>query len=189
MMPPDQLRSPTAIKVLLPPLELTVAERSLKSAGGVVPLGGGASDISFALTREAVRARARDRDLARRLRPRRHQRPSGAGARLRLFRHRQVRRRQRAAQGAVLLAPGPSLLPWLWASSTSAASSQGHQADQYPGEWRHWRGEAHRVRDCLAVTARAPVARASRDDRRHTRLYGARTDAAGLENDVRRCQT
>jgi hypothetical protein len=49
MMPPDQLRSPTAIKVLLPPLELTVAERSLESAGGVVPLGGGASDISFAL--------------------------------------------------------------------------------------------------------------------------------------------
>jgi hypothetical protein len=29
-MPPDQLRSPTAIKNLLRPLELTVTERSLK---------------------------------------------------------------------------------------------------------------------------------------------------------------
>jgi hypothetical protein len=35
MMPPDQLRSPTAIKFVLRPLELMVAEHSLKSAGGV----------------------------------------------------------------------------------------------------------------------------------------------------------
>jgi hypothetical protein len=54
-MPPDQLRSPTAIKILLRPLELMVAERSLKRAGGVVPLGGGASDISLALIQAALK--------------------------------------------------------------------------------------------------------------------------------------
>jgi hypothetical protein len=54
-MPPDQLRSPTAIKNLLRPLELTVTERSLKKrAGGVVPLGAGASDISSALIQAAL---------------------------------------------------------------------------------------------------------------------------------------
>jgi hypothetical protein len=52
-MPPDQLRSPTAIKNLLRPLELTVTERSLKK-GRVVPLGGGASDISSALIQAAL---------------------------------------------------------------------------------------------------------------------------------------
>lgn len=54
-MPPDQLRSPTAIKVLLRPLELMVAEHSLKSAGGVDPLGGGASEIHFALVQAALK--------------------------------------------------------------------------------------------------------------------------------------
>jgi len=54
-MPPDQLRSPTAIKILLRSSELTVAERSLKRAGGVVPLGGGASDISLALIQAALK--------------------------------------------------------------------------------------------------------------------------------------
>jgi hypothetical protein len=54
-MPSDQLRSPMAIKIMLRPLELTVAERSLKRAGGVVPLGGGASNISLALIQVALK--------------------------------------------------------------------------------------------------------------------------------------
>jgi PAS domain S-box-containing protein len=53
-MSPDQLRTPTATKNLLRPLELMVTERSLKRAGGVVPLGGGALDISLALIQAAL---------------------------------------------------------------------------------------------------------------------------------------
>ncbi|MDE5443291.1 hypothetical protein GWG65_17920 [Bradyrhizobium sp. CSA207] len=36
-----------AVKILFEAFELNVAERSLKKAGVAVPLGGGASDISF----------------------------------------------------------------------------------------------------------------------------------------------
>ncbi len=49
---------------------------------------------------EKLYGREREIDLARRLRARRHPRPAGAGAGLGIFRHWQVRRRQRAAQGA-----------------------------------------------------------------------------------------
>jgi predicted ATPase/DNA-binding winged helix-turn-helix (wHTH) protein len=48
-MPPDQLRSPKAIKILFEPFELSVAERSLKKAGESVPLGGRAFDLLLAL--------------------------------------------------------------------------------------------------------------------------------------------
>ena len=50
--------------------------------------------------RETIRARARDRGLARCLRSRRCDGATGAGAGFRLFRHRQIFRGQRAAQGA-----------------------------------------------------------------------------------------
>jgi len=48
-MPPDQLRSPKAIKILLEPFELSVTERSLKKAGEAVPLGGRTFDLLLAL--------------------------------------------------------------------------------------------------------------------------------------------
>ena len=51
-------------------------------------------------SRETLRARARDRDLARLLRPRRQGRHAGVGARCGYSGHRQILRRQRAAQGA-----------------------------------------------------------------------------------------
>ena len=54
-MPPDRLRSPKAIKILFEPLELNVIARWLKRAGGVVPLGGGASGISLALIQAALK--------------------------------------------------------------------------------------------------------------------------------------
>jgi DNA-binding winged helix-turn-helix (wHTH) protein len=48
-MPPDQLRSPKAIKILFEPFELSVTERSLKKAGVAVPLGGRTFDLLLAL--------------------------------------------------------------------------------------------------------------------------------------------
>jgi DNA-binding winged helix-turn-helix (wHTH) protein len=48
-MPPDQLRSSKAIKILFEPFELNVAERSLKKAGEVVPIGGRAFGLLLAL--------------------------------------------------------------------------------------------------------------------------------------------
>ena len=53
---------------------------------------------------------------------------------------------------------------------------QGHQAGQYPGELRGWTGAAHRLRPRLAPAARAPGARAARDDRRYPRLHGTGAD-------------
>jgi hypothetical protein len=53
-MPPDRLRTPIATKNLLRPLELMVTDRSLKRAGGVVPLGGWALDVSLALIQAAL---------------------------------------------------------------------------------------------------------------------------------------
>jgi hypothetical protein len=44
-MPSDQLRSPTAIKLLFEPVELNVAERSFKKASEAVPLGGRAYSL------------------------------------------------------------------------------------------------------------------------------------------------
>ena len=49
-MPPDQPRSPKAVKFLFEPFELNVAERSLKKGGEAVPLGGRAFDLLLALT-------------------------------------------------------------------------------------------------------------------------------------------
>ena len=48
-MPPDQLGSPKAVKILFEPFELNVAERSLKKKGEAVPLGGRAFDLLLAL--------------------------------------------------------------------------------------------------------------------------------------------
>jgi predicted ATPase/DNA-binding winged helix-turn-helix (wHTH) protein len=48
-MPPDQLRSPRAIRILFEPFELNVFERSLKKAGEAIPLGGRAFDLLLAL--------------------------------------------------------------------------------------------------------------------------------------------
>jgi DNA-binding winged helix-turn-helix (wHTH) protein len=48
-MPPDQFRSPTAIKILFEPFEVNVFERSLKKAGEAIPLGGRAFDLLLAL--------------------------------------------------------------------------------------------------------------------------------------------
>jgi DNA-binding winged helix-turn-helix (wHTH) protein len=48
-MPPDQLRSPKAIKILFEPFELSVTERSLKKTGEAVPLGGRTFDLLLAL--------------------------------------------------------------------------------------------------------------------------------------------
>jgi DNA-binding winged helix-turn-helix (wHTH) protein len=48
-MPPDQLRSPKAIKILFENFELNVLERSLRKAGKAVPLGGRAFDLLLAL--------------------------------------------------------------------------------------------------------------------------------------------
>jgi DNA-binding winged helix-turn-helix (wHTH) protein len=48
-MPSDQLRSSKAIKILFEPFELNVAERSLKKAGEVVPIGGRTFDLLLAL--------------------------------------------------------------------------------------------------------------------------------------------
>jgi len=48
-MPPDQLGSPKAVKILFEPFELNVAERSLKKKGEAVPLGARAFDLLLAL--------------------------------------------------------------------------------------------------------------------------------------------
>src|ERR1700745_3630411 len=48
-MPPDQLRSSKAVKILFEPFELNVAKRSLKKSGEAVPLGGRAFDLLLAL--------------------------------------------------------------------------------------------------------------------------------------------
>jgi predicted ATPase/DNA-binding winged helix-turn-helix (wHTH) protein len=48
-MPPDQLRSPRAIKIRFEPFELNVFERTLKKAGEAIPLGGRAFDLLLAL--------------------------------------------------------------------------------------------------------------------------------------------
>src|ERR1700730_16682297 len=52
-MPTQQFSSPRAIRILFGPFELNVAERTLKKATEVVPLGGRAYDILIALFRSA----------------------------------------------------------------------------------------------------------------------------------------
>src|SRR5216683_1154980 len=53
---------------------------------------------------------------------------------------------------------------------------QGPEAGQYPGQLCGRTSAAHRVRHNLAPAAGAAAARACRIDRRHPRIYGARTD-------------
>src|SRR6202022_2396775 len=52
-MPTQQFSSPRAIRILFGPFELNVAERSLKKADEVIPLGGRAYDILIALLENA----------------------------------------------------------------------------------------------------------------------------------------
>src|ERR1700738_2932698 len=52
-MPTQQFSSPRAIPILFGPFELNVAERSLKKADEVIPLGGRAYDILIALLENA----------------------------------------------------------------------------------------------------------------------------------------
>ena len=48
-MPAERMGSPGAIRVLFGPFELSIAERSLRKAGEVVPIGGRTFDIHAAL--------------------------------------------------------------------------------------------------------------------------------------------
>ena len=52
-MPAERMGSPSAMRVLFGPFELNIAERSLKKAGEVVPIGGRAFDILAALIDKA----------------------------------------------------------------------------------------------------------------------------------------
>ena len=52
-MPAERMGSPSAMRVLFGPFELNIAERSLKRAGDVVPIGGRAFDILAALVDKA----------------------------------------------------------------------------------------------------------------------------------------
>src|ERR1700730_12510928 len=52
-MPTQQFSSPRAIRILFGPFELNVAERTLKKATEVIPLGGRAYDILIALLENA----------------------------------------------------------------------------------------------------------------------------------------
>ena len=49
----QQIGSPSAIRLRFGPFELNVAERSLKKANQVIPLGGRAYDILIALLEKA----------------------------------------------------------------------------------------------------------------------------------------
>src|SRR3984893_17838004 len=64
-MPTQQFSSPRAIRILFGPFELNVAERSLKKADEVIPLGGRAYDILIALLENAGEVVAKAELIAR----------------------------------------------------------------------------------------------------------------------------
>ena len=92
--------------------------------------------------------------------------------------------RRRAARAAAWRADGGGMLPAprhrhrhrAGQGPPARAHPQGHQARQYPGGLRGWKGAPHWLRHRVTSAARAPGARAPRVHRRQPRLYGARTD-------------
>ena len=72
----------------------------------------------------------------------------------------------------------PFRSPARWARSISPASCT--RTSSQPTSWSiaPMGGAAHRLRLCIATAARTTVSGAARVDRRHARLYGARTDRA-----------
>src|ERR1700739_1784563 len=61
----QQIGSPSAIRIRFGPFELNVAERSLKKANQVIPLGGRAYDILIALLENAGEVVAKSELIAR----------------------------------------------------------------------------------------------------------------------------
>src|ERR1700745_1661822 len=64
-MPPDQLRSSKAVKILFEPFELNVAKRSLKKSGEAVPLGGRAFDLLLTLIERSGETGGKDELIAK----------------------------------------------------------------------------------------------------------------------------
>jgi predicted ATPase/DNA-binding winged helix-turn-helix (wHTH) protein len=64
-MPAERMGSPSATRVLFGPFELSAAERSLKKAGEVVPLGGRAFDVLAALVDKAGEVVSKDELIAK----------------------------------------------------------------------------------------------------------------------------
>src|SRR5246127_3455635 len=64
-MPAGRMGSPSATRVLFGPFELSIAGRSLKKAGEIVPVGGRAFDILNALIDKAGEVVSRDELIAK----------------------------------------------------------------------------------------------------------------------------
>ena len=138
---------------------------------------GPAGRAGFDMGRSAARSRATPRPCGPDPRgPARRAAGPATGNTARQPRHWRVAVR-RTGNGARAL---PAARRWSrgrsWRGAPAGHHPQERQAGARPGQRCDRPGVADRIRDCLATTTRATGARASRDDRRHARLHGSRTD-------------